>query len=290
MAIQPVRDTFVTAGALRLHEVQWGEQGTAVVCVHGITANAFCFQALADHLAPDHRVFAYDLRGRGDSDQPARGYGVPAHADDLAAFIDALGVQRPVVIGHSLGAFIALSFAAHYPDKLSKLVLLDGGATLPWKSAADQPAWLTASINRLGTSVPSFELYTQRLKAAPFLAPHWNAYLDLYYQHDVRQQPDGSVIGKCSREACLEDEQSLHAEGAPEPQWARVAVPTLLLRAGLWLIAEDDQIMTPDAAAAAQQAIANCRLVNFPTLNHYSLLFGAEPGPFEAIHAFLAEG
>ncbi len=287
MEIQSARDAFVTAGAIRLHAVQWGEQGTPVVCVHGITANAFCFQALADHLADSNRVLAYDLRGRGDSDRPA-GYGVPAHADDLAAFIDALGLERPVVIGHSLGAFIALYFAAHHPDKLSKLVLIDGGAALPWKSAADQPAWLTTAISRLGTPVPSFELYTQRVKAAPFLGPYWNAYLDLYYEHDVRRQPDGSVIAKCYREACLEDEQSLHAEGAPEAQWARVTVPTLLLRAGLGLVAQDDQMITPGDAAAAQQAIAGCRLVDFPTLNHYSILFGAKPGPFEAIRAFLA--
>ena len=289
MDMQPARDSFITAGAIRLHEVQWGEAGAPVVCVHGITANAFCFQALADSLARDCRVISYDLRGRGDSDRPAAGgYGIPAHAEDLAAFIDALGVERPAVIGHSLGAFIALYFASHYPDKLSKLILLDGGVTLPWKSAADQPAWLSAAINRLGTPVPSFELYTQRLKAAPFLAPYWNAYLDLYYEHDVYRQPDGSVIAKCYREACLEDERSLHAEGVPEPQWPQVTVPTLLLRAGLGLVASDDQMMTPDAAALAQQTIADCRLVDFPTLNHYSILFGAEPGPFEAIRAFLA--
>ena len=194
-----------------------------------------------------------------------------------------------MVIGHSLGAFIALSFAAHYPDKLSKLVLFDGGASLPWKSAADQPAWLSAAINRLGTPVASFELYLQRLKAAPFLGPYWNDYLDLYYEHDVHRQPDGSVIAKCHREACLEDEQSLHAEGAPEGHWGRVAVSTLLLRAGQGLFTDTDQLIPPDAAVAAQQGIAHCRLEDFPALNHYSILFGTEPGPFEAIRAFLVE-
>lgn len=289
MSIQPASDTFTAAGAIRFHAVQWGEQGAPVICVHGITANAFCFQALADHLAVDHRIFAYDLRGRGDSDRPARGYGVLTHADDLAALIEALGLERPVVIGHSLGAFIALAFAAHHPTSLSKLVLIDGGVPLPWESAAEQPAWLTAAISRLGTPVPSFELYTQRLKAAPFLGPYWNAYLALYYEHDVRHQPDGSVVAKCYREACLEDEQSLHAEGIPESFWAQVRVPTLLLRAGLGLVANDDQMMPAAVAALAQRTIADCRLVDFPTLNHYSILFGTEPGPFEAIRAFLAE-
>ncbi|HEX6778406.1 MAG TPA: alpha/beta hydrolase [Ktedonobacterales bacterium] len=289
MDMQPARDGFVTAGAIRFHEVQWGTQGTPVVCVHGITANAFCFQALADQLAGDHQMFAYDLRGRGDSDKPATGYGVLTHAGDLAALIDVWGLERPVVIGHSMGAFIALAFAAQHPTRLSKLVLIDGGVPLLWKSAAEQPAWLTAAISRLGTPVPSFELYTQRLKAAPFLGPYWNAYLDLYYQHDVQRWPDGSVVARCYREACLEDEQSLHAEGMPESLWPQVTVPTLLLRAGLGLVASDDQMMAADAAALAQRTIPDCRLVDFPTLNHYSILFGAAPGPFEAIRAFLIE-
>jgi pimeloyl-ACP methyl ester carboxylesterase len=287
MLMSPVRDAFIVAGAIRLHYVKWGEDGVPIVCLHGLTQNAFCFQALADDLACDHRVVAYDLRGRGDSDKPAHGYSVPIHAADLAAFIDAVGLERPVVIGWSLGAFIALYFAAHYPDQLKKMVLIDGGAPLPWKTTEEAPAWFTASLNRLGTPVPSFEAYTQRLKAAPFLGPYWNAYFDLNFQHDVYHQSDGSVVAKCSREAALEDERRLHAEGVPEAQWAQVQVPTLLLRAGQGMFADHDQMMTEEVAAAAQQAIPGSRLVNFPTLSHFTI--GGQPGPIATIRAFLEE-
>ncbi|MBV9231075.1 MAG: alpha/beta hydrolase, partial [Chloroflexi bacterium] len=61
MPMKPVLDEFVNIGDLTLHYVQWGEHGTPIICVSGITANAFCFQALADGLAGDHRVIAYDL-------------------------------------------------------------------------------------------------------------------------------------------------------------------------------------------------------------------------------------
>jgi pimeloyl-ACP methyl ester carboxylesterase len=289
MLMSPVRDALVIAGAIRLHYVQWGEDGLPIVCLHGLTQNAFCFQALADDLARDHRVVAYDLRGRGDSEKPAHGYSTPIHAADLAAFIDTVGMERPVVIGWSLGGYIGLYFAAHYPDRLRKLVLIDAGAPLPWKTAEEAPAWFTAAINRLGTSVPSFEAYTQRLKAAPFLGPYWNVYFDLYFQHDVSHQSNGSVVAKCSREAALEDERSLHAEGAPETQWAQVQVPTLLLRAGQGLFADHDQMMTEEAAVTVQQAIPGSHLVNFPTLNHYTIGFGVEPGPAKDVRAFLEE-
>jgi pimeloyl-ACP methyl ester carboxylesterase len=287
MVLSPTDERLVVARTLRFHVVQWGEHGVPVVCVHGITANAFYFQALADDLARDHRVFAYDLRGRGDSERSEEGYGIPAHAQDLAALFDALGLERPVVLGHSLGTFIALYFASHFPTKLRKLILVEGGVPLPWETSEDQPAWLRAAINRLGTPVPSFDAYLERLKAAPFLAPYWNAYMDLYYQHDVFHQPDGSVIAKCSREASVEDERSVHAEGAPEAQWGQVVVPTLLLRAGQGLFSDHDQMVPAEAAAAAARATPDCRLVDFPTLNHYTILFGVEPGPIETIRAFL---
>lgn len=286
MQVKPVRDEFIIAGDLTFHYVQWGEQGPPIIGIHGLTANAYCYQTLADALATDHPLYAYDLRGRGDSDKPEEGYSVPIHADDLLALIDTLGLERPIIIGHSLGALIALYFAAHHPDKLSKLVLIDAGAPLPWSRPEDQPAWLTASISRLGTSVPSFEEYTQRLKAAPFLGPYWNEYFDIYFQHDVRQASDGSVSSKCNREGILEEGQR-YAEALPEQQWAHVQVPTLLLRAGQGLFFDNDQLLPEASVEAARRGLKDCRFVNYPTLNHYTILFGVENGPAEDIRTFI---
>ncbi|MDQ6643731.1 MAG: alpha/beta hydrolase [Chloroflexota bacterium] len=286
MPIKPVSDGFIVANDLTLHYVKWGDQGTPIVAIHGLTANASCFQAFADKLSGDHQLFAYDLRGRGDSDKPAKGYSVPIHAADLAGLLDALGLERPVLIGHSLGALIALYFSTHYPARLSKLVLVDAGAPLPWSTPEEQPAWLTASINRLGTAVPSFEEYTQRLKLAPFLGPYWNEYFDLYFEHDVRRNSDGSVASKCYREGIFEESQRYN-EARPEEQWANVQVPTLLLRAGQGMFFANDQLLPVEAAVAAQREIENCRYVNFPTLNHYTILFGVESEPAEEIRSFI---
>ncbi len=288
MPTKPVRDEYVIAGDNTFHYVQWGEQGPTIICIHGLTSNAFHFQALADELAPDHRVIAYDLRGRGDSDKPEEGYSIPIHAEDLAELIDELGLQRPILLGHSLGAMIALYFAAHYPDKLSKLILVDAGAPLPWKTPQEQPAWLTASIGRLGTPVPSYAEYVNRLKVVPFLAPYWNEYIDIYFEHDTFSESDGSVAAKAYREGILE-EGARFSEGSPEEQWANVNVPTLLLRAGLGMFSDNDQLLSEQAADMARRSIANCRYVNYPNLNHYTILFGVEPGPAKDIHKFIDE-
>jgi pimeloyl-ACP methyl ester carboxylesterase len=255
--------------------------------VHGLTANAFCFQAFADDLTRDHRVFAHDQRGRGDSDKPESGYSIPIHAADLAELIDEWKLNRPVVAGHSSGAFIALYLAAHYPEKLSKLILIDAGASVAWKTIEEQPAWLTASINRLGTPVASFEEYMQRLKAAPFLGPYWNPYFDLYFEHDVYTRSDGSVVSKAFREGIIEDNKYNFYEYKPEEQWKDVTVPTLLLRAGQGLFTDTDQLLSEEAAAAIQHGIKNCRYVNFPNLNHYTIAFGTEDGPAREIRNFI---
>jgi len=288
MPIRPVIDEFIIADDITLHYVQWGEQGQPIICIHGLTANAFSFQAFADELAKDHRVIAYDLRGRGDSDKPEEGYSIPLHAADLAELINELGLERPILIGHSLGALIALYFAAHFPDKLSKLVLVDAGASFPWKTPEEQPAWLTTAINRLGTPISSYKEYIATLKTAPFLGPYWNEYFDIYFKNDVFPDSDGTVAAKAYREGILEEGQHFF-EVKPETLWADVKVPTLLLRSGQGLFTENDQLLSEEAAEAIQRGIVGSRYVNFPALNHYTIIFGIEHGPVEQIRTFIDE-
>ncbi len=288
MPVSPVRDEYIIAGDLTFHYVQWGEQGSPIICPHGLTANAYCFQALADELSNTHRVFAYDLRGRGDSDKPESGYSLSIHADDLADIIEALELERPIVIGHSLGAMIGLHFAAHHPEKLSKLILVDAGGQLPWETIEGQPLWLTASISRLGIPVASYGEYIQRLKMAPFLGPFWNEYLDIYFEHDIYYQHDGSVLSKCYPAAVHEDQLSFHGEYKPEMLWPRVTSPTLLLRAGKEMLTPHDQLLTEAGAEAVQHAIRHCQYVNYPDLNHYTIIFLVRHGPAQAIRDFIA--
>ncbi len=289
MKVHPIRDEIVAVDNIHLHSVQWSTQGPPVILIHGLTANAFCFQALVDDLAGTYRTIAYDLRGRGDSDKPATGYNVPTHAQDLLQFLDTLGIQQASIIGHSLGALIALYFAAHYPTRINKLVLIDAGAPLPWKTPEEQPAWLTAAIDRLGTPVPSFDEYLAHLKLAPFLGPYWNENIDLYIEHDVYRHEDGSVRAKAYHEGILAEGRNI-GQAAPEQQWHNVHAPTLLLRAGQRLFFDNDQLLPEESALAVRRGIANCHYINFPQLNHYTIIFGTEPGPGQAIRQFLDEG
>jgi N-formylmaleamate deformylase len=123
----PARGTsrYIAAGDLRLHVLEYAGDGPAVVIVPGITSPAISWEFVAEQLAPDYHVFALDNRGRGLSDHPESGYALRDYADDLAAVIEGLGLERPALIGHSMGARIVTVLAATRPELAGPLVVAD---------------------------------------------------------------------------------------------------------------------------------------------------------------------
>ncbi len=110
-------------------EVQEFGSGPAVVFLHGgaMTHRAWDHQVAA--AMRSHRAIAYDLRGAGGSDKPSSGYSVDAFAEDLAALVTRLDLERPAIVGHGLGAHVALRLAATRPEIVGALVL---AAAAPW--------------------------------------------------------------------------------------------------------------------------------------------------------------
>lgn len=110
---------------VRLAYAERGEGGTPMVFVHGWTASAWVMHRQYLCFSRDNRAVVVDLRGHGESDRPHQEYTVEAFADDLAWTIDQLHLERPLIVGHSLGAYIALELAAKHPGKTRGIVLLD---------------------------------------------------------------------------------------------------------------------------------------------------------------------
>ncbi len=103
-----------------------GDGDPPVLLVHGMACDRHTMVGQLDHFARTRRTVAYDHRGHGASDKPLDAdYGPAALADDAAALVEALGLDRPVVVGHSLGGTIALALAARHPDRVGALVMLD---------------------------------------------------------------------------------------------------------------------------------------------------------------------
>src|SRR5260370_31530970 len=100
---------------LRLHFLDWGGDGTAIVLLHGLSSSARIWDLTTPHLVPRFHVIAVDQRSHGQSDRPDDGYGFDDTTADIVALIAKLGIERPIVVGHSWGANLALQLAAGHP-------------------------------------------------------------------------------------------------------------------------------------------------------------------------------
>ena len=114
-------------GGLRLYYERAGNGDPELLFVPGWCCDHTAFQPQFDHFAQTNSVTALDLRGVGQSDGPETGYSIPELTDDVAAFCDAVGIGKPVVVGHSLGGMIGVDLGARYPSLPSALVLVDPG-------------------------------------------------------------------------------------------------------------------------------------------------------------------
>ena len=129
----PATESYVPAGALRLHSLAWpGAPGSRpAVLLHGLASNAHIWDLTAPLLAAGGLApVAFDLRGHGLSDKPEEGYDFATLAADLVAAFRALGLIDPLLIGHSLGASLALELASNSSDlRPGALVFVDGGVS-----------------------------------------------------------------------------------------------------------------------------------------------------------------
>ena len=195
---------------------------------------------------------APDLRGRGQSDKPPHGYGIPYHANDLLALCDALNLPTVHYIGHSLGAQIGYFLAAIHPRRLGKLVLVDTGGRVP----ADALQAIGPALERLGKSYPSLDAYLQERQQSP--AHSWH--------------PDGTVTSRVPR-AVIEEEIMVNTSINSDVLLSRIQAATLIARAPLGTLAPDRGfLMTADEAERVKGIIAGCRVVEIPDTNHYTII------------------
>lgn len=122
--------------------VRWGGEGPVVVLLHGYAENSDSWAPLAKDLMKDHTVVVPDLRGIGRSSRPESGYDKKTEAKDIRAVIVALGFDRTAVVAHDIGNMVAYAYAAMYPDKVERLVVMDAPipGIAPWSEILQNPA------------------------------------------------------------------------------------------------------------------------------------------------------
>lgn len=271
------RDVDVTGGKLRV--VSFGTGRRAVLAVHGITANAICWQAVARALPTDWTLHAVDLRGRGHSTALPGPFGFDAHAADLRQATVAFGLERPSLLGHSLGAYIALLAADAYPGIFGPLILIDGGLPLPIPANVDPDALLAASLGpalqRLTESYPTTEAYLDFWRAHPALKD-WTSDVENYVRYDLTGEP-GALRSRANPEAVRADgRELLTASGRISAALHRLTSSTPVLRAPAGMFGQAPGLLPDELVSYWQSQVPQLRVTTVSDTNHYSILFSLQ--------------
>jgi pimeloyl-ACP methyl ester carboxylesterase len=274
----------VPVGGGSLHVAQAGpppgEADAVVLAVHGISASGVAWRAVARELAGrvSACVLAPDLRGRGRSAGLPHERGFPGHAEDMVAVLDHLGVERAVLVGHSMGAWVTAVTAAEHPARAGAVVLVDGGVPLRLPPGLDPDAVLDAtlgpSIARLRMTMESREEWTAFWRRHPSFAGEWNEDMDAYVRADLTGK-HGAVRSVVSEAAVRADGRSLLVEEATRTAAERIAAPLWVLRAPRGLL-NDDRVQIPEEALRAfRDAVPHATTELVDDVNHYMIVMGA---------------
>ena len=251
-----------------------GAPGTPVVAIHGITANHRSFSGLAARL--DAPVLAMDLRGRGASRELPGPYGLVQHAEDMAAAIRAAGLGRALIVGHSMGAFVAVRLAAAHPELVEHLLLVDGGLPLkptPEAEDLDPQDVLGPAIERLQKTFATAAEYRDFWREHPALGPYWNHDIQEYVDADLAVV-DGQLRPSAIPEAVTTNLVELDGRDGYTEQLEALELPLTVLRSPRGLFDEVPALYDPEWFASWRERLPAMTTLEVEGTNHYTILMG----------------
>lgn len=246
----------VTLNGVRLHYLDWGnDDAPPLVLLHGFTGHARHWEYVAGELRSRFHVLALDQRGHGDSEW-APVYGSGPMVEDLAAFVDALGLDRLSIIGMSMGGINALLYTAQHADRVDRLVLGDIGPEI----APDGVARIREQVASRDTFASIDDAYEAQLANNPRATP-W--VLRHRVEHNLKELPDGTLTWKYDR--ALRDGTASRIDTPSDEQWAlwrAITVPTLIVRGA------DSDVLSPEIAQRMLDEQPNAELVTIDDAGH----------------------
>ncbi len=243
---------------ITLHYLDWGPaDAPPVVLLHGITGHARVWDHLAARLVPGRRVLALDQRGHGDSDPaPDDDYRVGTMADDVAAFVGSLRIDRLALLGHSMGGRIAIKYAADHAARLERLVIVDIGPDINLAGLQRVRDMMAKSPERIESEDWAVE-YIRRANPLQDLDM-----LRERVRHGLKRLPDGELTWKYAkglRDMMREGRRDAVDLWEPLP---RIPCPTLVVRG-----AESD-ILSAEVAKKMTERLPDGRVVEIAGAGH----------------------
>jgi lipase len=260
------------------------EPGRPVVLgLHGMSGSHMIYRTVARHMGREERpptLIAPDLRGRGLSAELPEPYGMTTHVADLLAVLDHIGVERAVLVGHSMGCNVGARFAADHPDRTAAVVLLDGGLPLLGEADvsvdedAEEPHGL---FDRFDLTFETVEEYVGYWRNHPALKKVWDEDIETFCRRDYVVEED-SVRCVVKQKAALTDVQDLLFDGRTFKAVTRLHAPVRLMRAERGMYDDDPLIALHDLEEFLRDhPHVSVELVS--DTNHFTLVIGGGHGP-----------
>ncbi len=280
VALQVTREARgrVPGDGIELNFGYWPGRGSPVVALHGLTASYINFIGIAERLAGRRSLLALDLRGRGDSDKPNGPYGLAQHAHDVAAAMGAFDLGPSVIVGHSMGAFIATALAEQNPELVSGLILIDGGYLLDMPSGADAEqvldTVLAQRITQLQATYASREVYREFWRSQPnFPEADWGPWTEAFLDYEVAGEAP-SLRPKASEAAVRFDVAESFKTAEITGRLESLRVPVMLLRAAAGFALDRPQLIPDHAVEQMRTFLPSLQEETIPETTHYTIVLG----------------
>jgi len=252
-AFEATKQALALSDGIRLAYVSMGpREGPAVVLIHGYTDSARDWVPLVPYLSPALRLILVDLRGHGRSSRPECCYTRPDFAYDVKLLLDALGIARADLVGHSLGGFITQVFAETWPERTRRVVLISSGAGVR--------AGRSHVAARLDVAAQIGALKEPLDPDSPFMIEWWSSPTPVDPEFVRRQRRDAAAMPLSIWRAVLD--QSLSDAGDLQRTLPRLTAPTLLIWGGA------DPFVGEDVRATLREGLPHADVRIFPGLGH----------------------
>jgi len=276
-SITPIKKHLINVAGGELTVFQYGETtAKSMLAIHGITSNHLAWQHFAAHaINSGYVVYAPDLRGRAASNKLLAPFGMKAHAADMKAVIDQLELSAPVVIGHSMGGFVAIALNHFYPNAVSRIVLVDGGLplALPPGMTVEQvlPLVLGPALARLAMKFESESAYVDYWRAHPAFADGITPEMENYIRHDlVGVAPE--LMPSTNPDCVNEDSVDLWSSDLINNALIELNQDAVMLRAVRGLQNEPTGLYPELLLADLAAKYPKVEIITITDTNHYSIL------------------
>jgi pimeloyl-ACP methyl ester carboxylesterase len=267
----------------RLAVLRWPAtvpRAPSILLVHGITSNALAGASVAEAVDGRLTLVALDLRGRAGSRQIAGPWGIGQDVEDMVAVLDHAGLDRVLLAGHSLGAFVGCALAARHPARVARVLAVDGGLGFPLPVGLDPDAVLEAvvgpAVRKLTMTFADAEAYLDFHRDYPAFAGNWSAQLTAYLGRDTLTVESGAVVSTCVEDAIRADGRQVLLDPSVRDALKELSCSAVLLYAERGLFNEDQALY--DRPRLDLAALSPDRVVTelVPDTNHYTIV---GPGP-----------